>query len=83
MEKAKISTKNQIVVPREIRSKLRLKAGDFLQFVEQDGDVLVRRGDPDENPFERFRGAAPGFNSAKEINAWISEIRGWDPGEDK
>ena len=37
MHEVKLSSKNQIVIPREVRSALRVKAGDKM--------VIVRRGD--------------------------------------
>ncbi|MCZ6623086.1 MAG: AbrB/MazE/SpoVT family DNA-binding domain-containing protein [Deltaproteobacteria bacterium] len=37
MHEVKLSSKNQIVVPREIRNALRVRAGDRL--------IIVRRGD--------------------------------------
>lgn len=39
----KMSSKNQIVVPREVREELRLRPGDELVFDIQDGEVLFLR----------------------------------------
>lgn len=38
---ATLSSKNQIVIPREAREKLGLKPGDKLEFVVQNGTLLV------------------------------------------
>lgn len=41
MREAKLSTKNQIVIPREARQALRVKAGDKLLVVVRGERVLV------------------------------------------
>jgi AbrB family looped-hinge helix DNA binding protein len=38
---AKLSSKNQIVIPREAREKLGLKAGDQLEVVVKGGTIIV------------------------------------------
>jgi AbrB family looped-hinge helix DNA binding protein len=44
MAEVKISTKHQIVVPREVREALRLKAGDrLLLVVRGDSAILIPR----------------------------------------
>lgn len=43
MPEATLSTKNQIVIPREAREALRLKAGDKLLVVVRGEDVIVLR----------------------------------------
>ncbi len=40
-ELAKISSKGQITIPVEIRSKLGIKEGDQLRFIYKDGEVTV------------------------------------------
>jgi AbrB family looped-hinge helix DNA binding protein len=40
MAEAKLSSKNQIVIPREAREKLKLKAGDKLVVVVR-GDTII------------------------------------------
>lgn len=37
----KLSSKNQIVVPREAREKLKLKAGDRLEVVVRGGTIVI------------------------------------------
>ena len=41
MIEAKLSSKNQIVIPREARQALRLKAGDKILIVVRGGRVLI------------------------------------------
>ncbi len=37
--KAKVSSKYQVVIPREIRTSLQLKPGDWIEFFELDSRV--------------------------------------------
>ena len=41
---SRLSSKFQVTVPRDIRNILELKAGDLLVFVEDDDEILLRRG---------------------------------------
>jgi len=43
MAEATLSSKNQIVIPREAREALKLKAGDKLMVVVRGNSVIVRR----------------------------------------
>ncbi len=43
MHEVKLSSKNQIVIPREIRNTLRLKAGDKLLIVKRGDTVILLR----------------------------------------
>jgi antitoxin PrlF len=39
----KVSSKGQIVIPREIRKKLGIKGGEKLLVLTKDGDILLRK----------------------------------------
>ena len=39
----KVSSKGQIVIPREIRKKLGVKCGEKLLVLTRDGDILLRK----------------------------------------
>ena len=39
----KVSSKGQIVIPREIRKKLGMKGGEKLIVLTRDGDILLRK----------------------------------------
>ena len=41
MELAKITSKGQITIPLEIRKKLRLKDGDKVVFIEENGKIIM------------------------------------------
>jgi AbrB family looped-hinge helix DNA binding protein len=40
MELARVTSKGQITIPRDIRKKLKLKPGDKVIFIEEDGRVI-------------------------------------------
>ena len=40
--RAKVTSKGQITLPKAVRDRLHLKAGDVVEFVERDGETLVR-----------------------------------------
>lgn len=39
----KVSSKGQIVIPREVRKKLGMKGGEKLLVLTRDGDILLRK----------------------------------------
>jgi antitoxin PrlF len=39
----KVSSKGQIVIPREVRKKLGMKGGEKLLVITHDGDILLRK----------------------------------------
>lgn len=42
MELAKVTSKGQITIPSEIRNRLKLKPGDKVLFLEEEGVVTIR-----------------------------------------
>jgi AbrB family looped-hinge helix DNA binding protein len=75
--RARITTKGQITVPREIRRLLGVRPGDGLVFESDDAGtrVLPARG---KSPFVKYRGIGnPGIPSGKKaIVQRIRELRG-------
>ena len=43
MEIAKLSSKGQITLPKEIREKLNLKEGDKVVFIEKEGKIIMAK----------------------------------------
>ena len=39
----KVSSKGQVVIPREVRKKLGVKGGEKLLVLTRDGDILLRK----------------------------------------
>ena len=78
-----VTSKGQITVPQEIRTRLGLKQGDRVEFVAQKNRTVVRRVTTPENPFKKYEGMLGGFPGGKnEINAWVRAMRD-DYGDDK
>jgi antitoxin PrlF len=76
-KQAKVTSKGQVTVPRDIRRRLGVRAGDKLEF-EDDGNgvrVTAVRG---ESVFEKYRGiGTPGIGKGrKAIQKWLRELRG-------
>ncbi len=55
MSKAKITTKGQITVPKQVRDRLGLRTGDELEFVEKDGVYRLKKC-LSPTPFKKYRG---------------------------
>lgn len=76
---AKITSKGQVTIPREIRRDLRVRKGDTLVFESDARGVYIRLLQP-EDAFAEYEGAwreEEGM-STEEINAWLRELRGHD-----
>lgn len=78
-KQAKVTSKGQVTVPRDIRRRLGVRTGDRLQF-EVDGDGVRVTAVRKESVFEKYRGiGTPGIGKGKKgIQKWLRELRGWD-----
>jgi antitoxin PrlF len=76
-KRARITSKGQITVPREIRRLLGVRPGDGLLFESDDSGTRVRPVRR-ESPFAKYRGIGnPGIPSGKKaIVRRIRELRG-------
>jgi antitoxin PrlF len=81
-KQAKMTSKGRITVPREIRRRLGVRAGDKLEF-EDTGDGVRVKVVQKESVFEKYRGIGnPGIGKGrKAIQKWLREIRGHEDGE--
>ena len=71
-----ISSKGQITIPREIRERLGVRAGDRVEFVIEDDRTVVKPHRDNPDPFERqvgILGPFPGGEAG--IKAWIDDMR--------
>ncbi len=65
----KVSSKGQVVIPRNVRARLGLKAGDYL-LIELEGDEVKLRK---IKPIEKFRGILKKSMSNSEIEEGFEE----------
>jgi len=74
---AKLTSKGQITVPREVRRFMGVRAGDRLLF-ETDGESVRVRPVRTGSPFEKYRGIGnPGIGSGRRaIGKWMRALRG-------
>jgi antitoxin PrlF len=74
---ARITSKGQITVPREVRRILGVRAGDRLLF-ESDGNGVRVRPVRSKSAFSKYRGIGnPEIPSGrKSISRWLREMRG-------
>lgn len=74
---AKLTSKGQITVPREVRRKLGLQTGDKLLF-ESDGEQIRIRPVRKRSTFAKYRGIGnPGIGTGRQsIRKWLRGIRG-------
>jgi len=74
---ARITSKGQITVPREIRRALGVGPGDKLLFEKDRGGIHVRPVRT-KSPFEKYRGiGTPGIARGKKgVVRWVRELRG-------
>ena len=79
---AKVTSKGQITIPRDVRRLLRLQPGDSVVF-EVDGDGVHLRAPRPTSIFAQHAGIlreGEGL-TVEEINRQIREMRGHDPDE--
>jgi antitoxin PrlF len=81
-KQAKVTSKGQITIPREVRRRIGVRAGDRVEF-EDNGDGVTMRAVKKENVFEKYRGiGTPGIGSGrKAIQKWLREVRGHEDDE--
>lgn len=81
---AKLTSKGQITVPRDIRRRLGVRAGDKLEF-EDNGHGVKVKAVRNGSVFEKYAGIGnPGIGSGrKAIQKWLREMRGHEEGDDE
>jgi AbrB family looped-hinge helix DNA binding protein len=73
---ARITSKGQITVPRDVRLALGVRPGDTLLF-EQDNSGVRVRPVRTESPFEQYRGiGTPGIPRGRQaVVRWVRAVR--------
>ena len=76
-KQAKVTSKGQVTIPREIRRRLGVRAGDKLEF-EEDAQGVRVKAVRDGNVFQKYAGIGnPGIGKGrKAILKWMRELRG-------
>lgn len=79
MELAKITTRGQITIPREIRKKLGVKDGDKVIFLEESGRIIIENATMValKHAQTAFAGEAErlGLKSEQDVVDMVNEIR--------
>ena len=79
MELAKVTSKGQITIPRDVRVKMNLKTGDKLLFFEENGKFFLQNSNSIVlADFQKaMKGAAKqaGFNDTDDVIKYIKELR--------
>jgi antitoxin PrlF len=73
MNASKITTKGQVTIPKEVRARLRVQAGDMIVYEFQDnGLVVVRKMEPFDAAWHRALSAtvADEWNSPEDDEAF-------------
>lgn len=78
--RAKITSKGQLTIPKEVRRALGIRRGDSLLFELGDGEVRVRVA-REPVSFAKYvgiwrEGEAEGGMSVREVNDHVRELRG-------
>jgi len=76
-KQAKVTSKGQITIPREVRRRLGVRAGDRVQF-DEDASGMRISAVRKESPFAKYRGiGTPEIGKGRKgIQKWLREMRG-------
>lgn len=78
-KRAKVTSKGQVTIPRDIRRKLGVRAGDQVLF-EEDKNGMRISAVREESPFAKYMGIGnPGIGKGRKgIRKWMRELRGYE-----
>ena len=79
MELAKVTSKGQITIPRDIREKMNLKKGDKILFFEEDDRFFLQNSNfvllSDFQKSMEGEAVKAGFNTPDDVMNYIKQIR--------
>jgi AbrB family looped-hinge helix DNA binding protein len=75
MTTAKITSKGQVTIPKDIRDRLGLRAGDRVDFAEEEGGGCRIKKLPQENPFDKWMGYLKHL-AGRDVDEMMDEMRG-------
>jgi antitoxin PrlF len=71
---ATLTSKGQVTIPKDVRSKLGLRPGDRITFVEENEGFVMRRC-VDESPFDKYVGILAPL-AGQDPDALVEDMRG-------
>jgi AbrB family looped-hinge helix DNA binding protein len=74
MPVAKVTSKGQITIPKQVRERMGLKVGDQIEFIESKGHTKIRKKITG-NPFEKWKGFLKDLEG-KTSDELVEEMRG-------
>lgn len=74
MVSARVTSKGQVTIPKEVRDRLGIGPGDEVEFVD-DGGVTVIRKEIRESPFREYRGYLKHL-AGRDSDEVVDEMRG-------
>lgn len=74
MVSAKVTSKGQITIPKQVRDRLGLDPGDEVEFIEEDGAFRIRK-ERRESPYAKYRGYLKHL-AGKDPDQLVEEMRG-------
>lgn len=74
MAKSKITSKGQVTIPKDVRERLGLRAGDEIEFVEDPKGFRVHKRVP-ASPFKKYRGHLKGL-AGHDPDELVEQMRG-------
>jgi AbrB family looped-hinge helix DNA binding protein len=74
--KSRVSSKGQVTIPAEVRSRLGLRPGTVVVFEIREKGALIRKGSSDRHPVDRIYGT---LKLGKATDVLLDEMRGPRP----
>jgi AbrB family looped-hinge helix DNA binding protein len=71
---ARVTSKGQVTIPKQVRERLGVRAGDDVGFEEEGGLFVVRKVVP-ESPFDKWVGSLKGLEGRRSDDL-VKEARG-------
>ncbi|MBM3932842.1 MAG: AbrB/MazE/SpoVT family DNA-binding domain-containing protein [SAR202 cluster bacterium] len=71
---AKVTSKGQVTIPKDVRERLGIEPGDEIEFVESDGEIKVAKHFTG-SPFDKFVGYLKHLKG-RTTDELIEEMRG-------
>ena len=65
----RVTSKGQVTIPKPIREKLGITSHSKVDFVEENGRIYLVKGEQEDSPFRRLRGAGSVQMTTDEIMA--------------